>query len=235
MIRRQVGHGPVEMIDASPGNPTGIAYPDRDLTNSALPVGSSLTTPHGIRFTTLRTGRHARVEIAFHQRTGVPGAPAVNAVQTGAGYRIHWTSPPDHGQIVLGYRVTSWPSGPTTFVRGPAGYRTSLALPLVKTGSTPPTFTVQALNQDGWSAAGPAMTPSASGPNVTLTVAVLQVDGLAQLRGERGERSGRAQRRAVGRWPGPRSARSPARPSTEPGPTPCSATTSAVCSRAPSC
>jgi hypothetical protein len=169
MIRRQVGHGPVEMIDASPGNPTGIAYPDRDLTNSALPVGSSLTTPHGIRFTTLRTGRHARVEIAFHQRTGVPGAPAMDAVQTGAGYRIHWTSPPDHGQIVLGYRVTSWPSGATTFVRGPAGYRTSLSLPLVKTGSTPPTFTVQAFNQDGWSGAGPAMTPSASGPNVTLT------------------------------------------------------------------
>ena len=39
MIRRQVDGGPVELVDASPGNPTGIAYPDGDLTNSALPVG----------------------------------------------------------------------------------------------------------------------------------------------------------------------------------------------------
>jgi hypothetical protein len=169
MIRRQVGHGPVEMIDASPGNPTGIAYPDRDLTNSALPAGSSLTTPSGIRFTTIRTGRRARVEIAFHQQTGVPDAPIGHAVETGSGYHLHWTSPSDNGQIVLGYRVTSWPSGATTFVRGPAGYRTSLALPPVKSGASPPTYTVQALNQDGWSAAGPAMTPSSSGPNVTLT------------------------------------------------------------------
>jgi hypothetical protein len=169
MIRRQVGHGPVEIIDASPGNPTGISYPDGDLTNAALPVGSSLTTPHGIRFTTVRAGRHATVRIAFHQRAGVPAAPSVGVARTGPGYRVYWTSPADHGQIVLGYRVTSWPSGKTTYVRSPAAYRTSASVPASRSDPSPPTFSVQALNQDGWSPASSAVTTSSTGPDVTLT------------------------------------------------------------------
>jgi hypothetical protein len=154
MIRRQVGRGPVEMIDASPGNPTGIAFPDRDLTNPALPVGSSLTTPENIRITTVSQGRHARVQVTFDQSASAPDAPAVESVtRVGDAYRVRWTPPDDNGQIVLGYQVTAQPSGASVFVPGPAGYRTSVRVPLDKLGTTPPTFTVKALNQDGWSVA----------------------------------------------------------------------------------
>lgn len=173
MIRRQVGRGPVEMIDASPGNPTGIAYPDGDLTNAALPVGSSLTTPENIRFTTVAKGRHARVQVSFGQSAAAPDAPVVASVaQVSDGYRVHWTAPADNGQIVLGYRVTAQPSGLSTFVRSPAGYRTSARFPLSKLGATPPTFTVRALNQDGWSAVAasdPVPDGPVVGPDVTVT------------------------------------------------------------------
>jgi hypothetical protein len=170
MIRRQVGRGPVEMIDASPGNPTGIAYPDRDLTNSALPVGSSLTTPENIRFTTVSKGRHATVQVTFNQPAAVPDAPVLDAAALiGDGYRVHWEAPADNGQIVLGYRVTAWPSGTTKFVRSPAGYRTSARFPLDKAAAETSSFTVEALNQDGWSAASPAVTGTVYGPQVTLT------------------------------------------------------------------
>ncbi len=152
MIRREVGRGPVEMIDASPGNPTGIAFPDRDLTNSALPVGSSLTTPQDIRFTTVSTGRHATVEVTFDQPAAAPDAPVVDsATQTTDGYQVHWSAPSDNGQIVLGYRVTASPSGVSRYVRSPAGYHTSTLFPLGD--GEPQTFTVEALNQDGWSVA----------------------------------------------------------------------------------
>ena len=70
-----------------------------------------------------------------------------------------WTVPADNGQIVLGYRVTAEPSGVSTFVRSPAGYRTTARFSLSKLGPTPPTFTVRALNQDGWSAMSPGDPP----------------------------------------------------------------------------
>jgi hypothetical protein len=84
------------------------------------------------------------------------------------GYRIHWVAPADNGQIVLGYRVTAWPSGQSKFVRGPAGYRTSTRFPLDKVAG-PATFTVQALNQDGWSAIGEAVPGPVYGPDVSVT------------------------------------------------------------------
>jgi Gametolysin peptidase M11 len=168
MIRRQVGRGPVEMIDASPGNPTGIAYPDADLTNSALPVGSSLTTPERIRITTISTGRRATVQVAFDQPAAVPDAPVVEAAaQVDDRYQVRWSAPADNGQIVLGYRVTASPSGVTRLVTGPAGYRTTVSFPLGNDG--PETFTVQALNQDGWSAPSEAVTGTVYGPDVTVT------------------------------------------------------------------
>ena len=64
-IRRQVGQGPVEILDASPGNPSAFGFPDRDLSNPALPVGGSITTPEGVRLTTVAAGRLATVEVAF--------------------------------------------------------------------------------------------------------------------------------------------------------------------------
>ncbi|HEY3528593.1 MAG TPA: hypothetical protein VGK78_05540 [Nocardioides sp.] len=168
MIRRQVGRGPVEMIDASPGNPVGIAYPDRDLTNPALPAGSSLTTPEKIRFTTVSVGRRATVQVGFDQPAAVPDAPVVEAAtQVDDGYQVSWSAPADNGQIVLGYRVTASPSGVTRFVQGPAGYRTSVRFPLGSDG--PQSFMVQALNQDGWSAPSEAVVGTVYGPDVTVT------------------------------------------------------------------
>jgi hypothetical protein len=167
MIRRQVGDGPVEIIDASPGNPAGIAFPDRDLTNPALPVGSSLTTPQDIRITTVSTGRHATVRIGFDQPATVPDAPVVtSAVQVEGGYQVHWSAPADNGQILLGYQVTASPSGVTKYVRSPGGVRTSVVFPLA---IGPQTFTVEALNQDGWSPASPAVAATTYGPDVTVT------------------------------------------------------------------
>ncbi len=156
-IRRQVGHGRVEIVDASPGNPTGLAFPDRDLNNPALPVGSSITTPEGVQLTTVSTGREATVEVQFARQPSPPAAPvAADAVlQAGGGYRVVWRAPDDHGQIVLGYRVTAAPSGAVLFVRSPAGYRTSAVVD-VPAGAGPQTFTVRAVNQAGWSeASGP--------------------------------------------------------------------------------
>jgi hypothetical protein len=169
MIRRQVGRGPVEIIDASPGNPTGIAYPDRDLTNAALPVGSSLTTPEDIRFTTVSTGRHARVRVGFHEPAAVPDAPVVEVpVEVGPGeFRLQWHQPADNGQIVLGYRVTAQPGDVTKFVRGPAGYHTSTTITVDPAAGTP-TFTVEALNQDGWSPAGSPVVAVDSGPTISV-------------------------------------------------------------------
>ena len=150
MIRREVGNGPVEIIDASPGNPAGIAFPDRDLTNPALPVGSSLTTPQDIRITTVSTGRRATVEVTFGQPSTVPDAPVItSAVQAADGYDVRWSAPLDNGQIVLGYQVTASPSGVSMFVRSPAGYHTSAHFPLGD--GQPQTFTVQARNQNGLS------------------------------------------------------------------------------------
>jgi hypothetical protein len=153
MIRRDVAGAPgVELIDASPGNPSDLSYPDRDLENPALPVGSSLTTPEDIRITTQGTGRTALVRVTFDRAASVPGAPVVAdaaRLQSG-GYLVRWRPPADHGQVVLGYRVTAQPSGVSRYVRGPGAYRTSLTMPAVAGGDSP-RFTVQARNQVGWS------------------------------------------------------------------------------------
>jgi hypothetical protein len=154
MIRKELPSGRVELVDASPGNPTGIAYPDRDLTNPALPVGSSLTVGDDIRITTVRRGREATVEVTYGEPASAPEAPSLSlATELKSGsYRIRWTAPPDNGQIVLGYRVTDQVSGAVSYVRSPAGYRTTFVLPASKAGVAP-TFTVAARNQMGWSKA----------------------------------------------------------------------------------
>jgi Gametolysin peptidase M11 len=152
-IRRQVGRGPVEIVDASPGNPAGIADSDRDLSNPALPVGSSITTPEGVRLTTVSVGRAATVDVQYGLRAGVPDAPTLtDATLLGGGrYQVHWQSPADNGQIVLGYQVTAQPSGAVTFVRSPGAYRTTAVLPVGRHAGEQ-TFTVEAVNQVGWSA-----------------------------------------------------------------------------------
>jgi hypothetical protein len=169
-IRKELPSGRVELIDASPGNPTGIAFPDRDLTNPALPAGSSLTVGHDIRITTVDTGRQATVQVTYGQPAAAPEVPGLSfaaELKSGA-YRIQWTAPVDNGQIVLGYRVTDQVSGAVTYVRSPAGYRTSFVLPARKAGLAP-TFTVAARNQVGWSADSPPLAGRTFGPEVTVT------------------------------------------------------------------
>ncbi len=165
-----MGHGPVELVDASPGNPSGIAYPDSDLTNPALPAGSSITTPEGVRLTTVSTGRTATFEVRFAEDAGAPAAPTVEyaALLANGQYRVHWQTPADNGQIVLGYEVTAEPSGTVTFVRSPAAYRTSTVVP-VERHAPAQTFTVKAVNQAGWSAVSAPVAGAAYGPDVTIT------------------------------------------------------------------
>lgn len=169
MVRRQVGDGPVEIVDASPGNPVGIAFPDRDLTNPALPAGSSITTPEGLRITTVSAEAQATVQVDFGQTAQAPAAPAVSyaAVLPDGTYRVRWEPPADHGQIVLGYRVTAQPSGVTTFVRSPAAYRTSSVVAVPRRAPLQ-RFTVEAVNQAGWSPTSPAVEGAAYGPVVTI-------------------------------------------------------------------
>ncbi len=169
MIRRQVGDGPVEIVDASPGNPAGIAFPDRDLTNPALPAGSSITTPEGLRITTVSVGDQATVQVDLGQTASAPAAPTISyaALLASGSYRVHWQPPADNGQIVLGYRVTAEPSGVSTFVRSPGAYRTSSVVGVARHAPLQ-TFTVVAVNQAGWSPASPAVSGAAYGPVVTL-------------------------------------------------------------------
>ncbi|HEX3221260.1 MAG TPA: hypothetical protein VHR35_01730 [Nocardioides sp.] len=181
MIRRQLANGRVQIIDASPGNPTGIAYPDADLTNAALPTGSSVTLPDGLRITAVASGRRtATVRVGFGATAAAPDAPAVDyaARLHNGSYRVRWAPPADNGQIVLGYRVTDQASGQVTYVTSPAGYRTSVSV-AAPSGSDAPTFTVAAVNQSGWSAESTAVTGRAYGPvvNVTSPVQGSTVDG----------------------------------------------------------
>lgn len=169
MIRKELPSGRVEIIDASPGNPSGLAFPDRDLTNPALPVGSSLTVHGNIRITTVASGRKATVQVTYDRIAAAPDAPQVSyAAKLKGGYRIHWTAPNDNGQIVLGYRVTDVVSGSSTYVRSPGAFKTTLKVPARNVGSAP-SFSVAAQNQMGWSPTSAPRAPQAFGPRVTVT------------------------------------------------------------------
>ncbi len=169
-IRRQVGDGRVQILDAAPGNPTALPFPDADLTNAALPVGSSFTTPENVRITTVATGRRATVHVGFGRTAAVPAAPVVDyaAQLDGDRYRVHWQTPADNGQVVLGYRVTVLASGRSVYLRSTAGARTSLVLPGDAAAGQTPGFTVEALNQVGFSGAT-RVSGQAFGPQVTVT------------------------------------------------------------------
>jgi hypothetical protein len=169
-IRRQVGDGPVVLLDAAPGNPTALPFPDADLTNAALPAGSSFTGPEDVRITTAATGRGAQVEVSFGRAAAAPTTPVVDyAARLGDGrYAVRWERPADNGQIVLGYRVTSVASGESVYVPSTGGVRTSLVLPGDGAPTEDPAFTVEAVNQVGWSGAATVEGRSYA-PQVTVT------------------------------------------------------------------
>jgi hypothetical protein len=169
MVRRQVGDGPVQILDAAPGNPTSLPFPDADLTNAALPTGSSFTTPEDVRITTVATGHVATVQVTYGRSAAAPAAPQVDyAARLGSGgYRLRWERPDDNGQIVLGYRVTSVSTGQELYLPSTGGARTSVVVPEDAVEGASPAFTVEAVNQMGWSAAG-AADGRAYGPQVTV-------------------------------------------------------------------
>ena len=111
-IRRQVGHGPVEILDASPGNPSAFGFPDRDLSNPALPVGGSITTPEGVRLTTVPGGGDVR-SVARRR------SPAEPPTRLSGALPRRLAAPDDHGQIVLGYRVTAHRAEPSCSCAAP--------------------------------------------------------------------------------------------------------------------
>ena len=123
--------------------------------NPALPVGSSITTPEGMRLTTVAAGRTRRCASRTTRTPRSPAAPALSdATLLARGrYRVHWQSPADNGQIVLGYQVTARPSGAVTFVRSPGAYRTLRGAGVGRHAEPARPSRSRRSNQAGWSAA----------------------------------------------------------------------------------
>ncbi|MEO6510162.1 MAG: hypothetical protein ABIO16_04160, partial [Nocardioides sp.] len=191
-VRLDTGKKSLQLLDAAPGNPDDfLSFPDPDLVNATLPVGSSFTTPQRVRITLLsQDASSARVQVSFGRRAAAPDAPdLVSAVATGGSYDNETLlsvrpGPSDNGQVVLGYVATHYPGGQSTFVPDPGGRHTSLTVSYA--GRTAEQWTVRAVNQAGSSAESaradnhvPApvltiLTPSAGaavpGPNVHVEV-----------------------------------------------------------------
>ncbi|MEO6512404.1 MAG: hypothetical protein ABIO16_15510, partial [Nocardioides sp.] len=63
-IRLDTGGKSLRILDAAPGNPSDyLTYPDPDFVDVALPVGSTFTTPDGVRITLVAQGSAATVRI----------------------------------------------------------------------------------------------------------------------------------------------------------------------------
>jgi hypothetical protein len=156
-VRLDTGQRSLRLLDAAPGNPDDfLSFPDPDLVNPTLPVGSSFTTPQRVRITLVsQDDSSAVVRVAFGRRAGVPDAPTlVSAVATGSGGKQARLSiqpgASDNGQVVLGYLATRYPGGQSTFVASPGGRRTSLTVDY--SGAAAQDWTVRAVNQVGPSA-----------------------------------------------------------------------------------
>jgi hypothetical protein len=199
-VRLDTGQKSLRILDAAPGNPDdSLLFPDADLVNPTLPVGSSFTTPQRVRVTLLsQDAGSAKVQVSFGKRAGVPDPPTLlSAVADVGSYsdQARLTIKPgagDGGQVVLGYVVTWWPSGKTTFLADPGGRRSTLTVSY--SGATPAQWSVRAVNQVGSSpdsarvehhVPAPRLTilsptPGASVPGPTVHVAVdAQPDALS--------------------------------------------------------
>jgi Big-like domain-containing protein len=200
-IRLDTGKRSLQLLDAAPGNPDdSLFYPDPDLVNATLPVGSSFTTPQNVRITLLaQDASTARVRVSFGKRASAPDAPTlVSAVATGGQYAreselVIQPGSSDNGQVVLGYVATRYPGGESTFVADPGGHHTTLTVGY--DGKPAQEWTVRAVNQVGSSpesarlqehVPAPVVTilapsPGASVPGPTVHVAVaVQPDALSQ-------------------------------------------------------
>jgi hypothetical protein len=173
-IRLDVGKKSMQLLDAAPGNPDDhLFYPDPDLVSSALPPGSSFTTPQKVRITLLsQDPSTAKVRVSFGQRAGAPDRPAVvSAVATGGPYsnQAQLSIQPgasDNGQVVLGYVATRYPGGESTFVADPGGQHTTFTVEY--SGRAAGQWTVRAVNQVGASAESTRVDEHVPAPVVTI-------------------------------------------------------------------
>lgn len=179
-IRLDTGARSLRILDALPGTAHPyLSFPDPDFVDVTLPVGSSFTTPENIRITvTAQDGSSAQVQISRGQKASAPDTPVLRAAisQYGGGHDLYLDPPAsDHGQVVLGYRVTSLPSGTVSFVHDPAGLQRVLTLQ-DHLGSA---YAVSAVNQAGSSSPTASLAARAAAPvaSISSPVAGASIDG----------------------------------------------------------
>jgi hypothetical protein len=171
-IRLDTGARSLRILDAAPGNPDQyLLFPDPDFVSVALPVGSSFTTPQRVRITLLaQTATTATVRVTRNAAASAPAAPVLTSavVQPSSGY-VHLAIEPhaDNGQVILGYLLTRYPGGKTTFVADPGG--SSGAYDIPSPGSTPSAWTARAVNQVGTSAESAKTSVHVPAPVVSIT------------------------------------------------------------------
>jgi hypothetical protein len=131
-----------------------------------LPVGSTFTTPQGVRLAVTAVGpKAATVQVDYDApRPRAPRAPGdVAATVDGASVEVSWDRPEDRGGVIDRYVVTESPEGWQYEIDGPGGSRPSTRF--TGLGGGQHTFTVVAHNEHGASApvtTAPVAVPSSS-------------------------------------------------------------------------
>lgn len=169
-IRRADGGPSLRMLDASPGNPDQwLNFPDPDFLSTALPPGSSFTTPDKVRITLLsQTDTSAKVRVSRGQAATAPAPPTLRGVLVddecgSCGARVVVEPGPDNGQVILGYEVRGTPSGEVTYIRAPGG-----AGPL-DVDMYDASYSVRAVNQMGRSGPSDTVSTTPFGPQVSIS------------------------------------------------------------------
>ena len=121
----------------------------------ALPEGSTLTLPHGIRISAVAVGPdRARVAIEFRSPPAqVPAQPGDVQAVAGPHSAAIWQRPADRGAPIHAYEVTAFPRASRKIVPSAGGVTTSTFFGNLDS-ETAYTFQVRALNQVGKSSAG---------------------------------------------------------------------------------
>lgn len=175
-IRIPRGNG-VDLVDTTPGTAPaddgvdGMFSPDAD--DAVLQPGSSVTTPEGIRITTVSAnGTSAVVKVTYRSKKATaPAAPAVTGATPGAySATVSWTRPADDGASITHYVIRA-SNGASATITSPGGTVTTGTIGGLP--AAPVTFTVQAQNERGLS----------PGANVSVTAARLGAIARMDLQG----------------------------------------------------
>jgi hypothetical protein len=174
-IRLDTGKRSLQLLDAAPGNPDShLSFPDPDLVNATLPVGSSFTTPQKVRITLVsQDSRTATVRVTFGRAAGVPDPPLLVAAVATGGASAHQADlivqrgAGDNGQVVLGYLATRYPGGETTFLPDPGGQHSRFTVDY--DGKAAEQWSLRAVNQVGSSAESAKVDEHVPAPVLTIT------------------------------------------------------------------